>query len=95
MKHLSLVDSFGRMVHTSNNLYFSCRWLVDFYKKVVLTSNFKMFNCSGKGILSGVPYVDLDWKLSAVKKREIPIEEKQRIMHARIKNIVINMSKIA
>jgi hypothetical protein len=89
MKHLNVIDKKGDLVNSSNNLYFSMRWLMDFYNKVCFIHNVKVFNCSG-GILGVVPTAKLEKKLKRFKKREITQKEKQVIFQSKIKEEIIN-----
>jgi len=90
MKQLNAIDSSGRMVSTSSNLLFSSRWLVDFYKSVIYPSGARLYNCSGKGLLGAVPMVDLEKKLSKVKKRELNPMEKEMILNSKVQSVIID-----
>ncbi len=91
MKHSHVIDNKGRIVYTSNNLQFSCKWLADFYTKVVTTGKIKMFNCSEKGILPAMPMMNLKNKLKRAKQRILNQDEKQVIMKNKIKQKVFTM----
>jgi hypothetical protein len=88
MKHLHVVDNRGDLVASSNNLYFSCRWLMDFYNKACIPNNVRVFNCSG-GILGYVPRSKLKNRLKVFKKRDMTQQEKQAIFASKIKKEVI------
>jgi hypothetical protein len=87
MKHLSLVDRFGNFLNTSQNLYFSARWLNDFYQ-MMKQKGIQMFNCCDRGILT-LPTINLEKALKTAKVRELQEDEKNNIMLKRMKTIVI------
>jgi len=89
MKHISTIDINGDPCYSSNNLLFSCRWLIDFYNKLIIPYNLKMFNCCKKGILNGIPQADLKKKLKHAKKREINQKEKDIIFKSKIKKEIV------
>jgi len=79
MKHIQMIDQWGDIVNTSQNLLFSARWLGDYYKMIVQEKGCQIFNCSEQGILN-MPRLKLNRKMRAFKKREISIQEKQMII---------------
>jgi hypothetical protein len=89
MKHLSMTDSKGRFVNTSNNLYFSCRWLSDFYNKVILPSRCVMLDCGGQGIAM-IPKSNLKHQLKGARVIQLSPQQKQDILKSKKKYIDIN-----
>ena len=61
MNHRTILDMTGSPVFTSENLLFSCKWMISY----VTTFQLPIINCSGKGILD----IPLKLKLSDALKR--------------------------
>lgn len=81
MKHMVVIDKLGRLVNTSQNLYFSARWLSDFYQGVLAPNRVSIYDVSGKGICS-LPEGDLERQLSLAERREPTDQEKKMILDA-------------
>jgi len=79
MKHIQMIDQWGRIVNTSQNLLFSARWLGDYYKMIVQEKGCNIYNCSGFGILN-MPRLKFERKLKSFEKRKITDKEKQMII---------------
>lgn len=67
MKHHYMVDNSGRLVNTSGNLWFSCRWLQDFINQY--HKHRPIFNCS-KGLFNN-NNTTLAKALGFVKQRKL------------------------
>lgn len=87
MKHLNLVDRFGHFLNSSQNLYFSARWLNDFHQ-MMLRQGIRMFNCTDRGVIS-LPLGNLEKMLKNATVRELSQDEKNNIMMKRMKTVVI------
>lgn len=61
MNHRTIIDMAGNPVFTSENLIFSCKWLISY----ATTFSLPIVNCSGRGILD----IPLKSKLSDALKR--------------------------
>lgn len=80
MKHANMVDGFGNLINTSQNLLFSAKWLSDFNTAVVQQdSRLTLTNCSGKGILNMVT-APLEKKLKDAQKRKLMPQEIEMIL---------------
>lgn len=88
MHHLNIVDMNGDICYTSNNLYFSCRWLFDYYNKILRPQGIKLVNCSNKGIFF-IERSSLEYELSSAKERKISEHERDMILKARMRTEVI------
>ena len=88
MSHTIAIDNIGRVVNTSQNLLFSARWLSDFYTGYLMKKGIRAFNCSGKGILH-FPQCSLKAKLDGAGIRKLTKENKQQIINARMKSVVV------
>lgn len=84
MRHMTILDSYGNIGSTSQNLMFSAKWLSDFYNIQLKNFKIKVYNCSGQGILE-IPSANLETKLKSARVRKPSDIEKQRIMKACIK----------
>ena len=89
MNHLSIIDIAGDLASTSQNLLFSARWMTDFYNNVAIRFGTRMFNCSGRGILS-IPQGNLERRLKRAGKRAISEQEKNNILRSKLEQVVIN-----
>jgi len=86
MKHLNQFDRNGRVVYTSQNLFFSVRWLGDYNKNLAMRG-IKVYDCSLHGMLN-MPWRDLETMLKLYKRRKLTLQEKQQIAQSRLKSIV-------
>lgn len=86
MKHLAIVDNIGRLVNTSQNLFFSARWLQDFYD--FQAGRMRIYNCSGQGLLN-IPKLSLEKVLNGATVRKLDDKEKEKIIQARMCQIVV------
>lgn len=87
MKHLTLVDRFGNLLNSSQNLYFSVRWMNDFYL-MMKQNGIRMYNCTGRGLLN-MPSTNFEKRLKKAKVRALTEEQKQNILLKRMKTIVV------
>lgn len=85
MNHITMVDKVGRLVNTSSNLWFSIRWLNDFFKVVPLA---KILDCSLWGLCMA-QNADLERQLFMVAPRELSPEEKQKQKQNQIREMII------
>ena len=76
-------DKIGRLVMTSQNLYFSARWLSDFYNGVCVPHGVRVYDCSMKGI-ANIPGAKLSTMLDMVTLRKATDQEKTNIIKANI-----------
>jgi len=88
MKHLNIIDNIGRLVNTSQNLFFSARWLQDFHD-MVKGQGMKIYNCSGQGLLYAEKR-NLENELKNTTVRELSEKEKQEILQKRMKQVIID-----
>jgi hypothetical protein len=72
LKDIEGIDTYGNLVTTSNNLYFSARWLNDFYLTMSRTKGWtsRVYNCSGRGFLE-IPQRELETVLRTSKKKKL------------------------
>jgi len=81
MKHHFVIDNKNRLVNTSGNLWFSCRWLEDFIQQFHKDKN--IFNVS-KGLLHW-RNVELSYVLPRVSNRKMNEKSRNRILDSKIK----------
>lgn len=81
MRHHYMIDNSMRLVSTSGNLWFSCRWLMDFVKQFHSDKN--IFNCS-KGVFNW-NNVKLSRILKVAKNRKMSEKARNRIIQSKIK----------
>lgn len=91
MKHINAIDMNGDFVYTSSNLFFSARWLSDYYRNFCIPNRVKMFNCSGKGLVALVPTAKLEWKLKKAISRVLSPMEKQKIVQNKMMQKVFTL----
>jgi len=84
MRHMTIIDPFGNIGNTSQNLYFSARWLKDFHDIQLKHHRIKAYNCSGQGVLE-IPLASLERKLKSAKVRNMSDNEKQRIFKSLVR----------
>lgn len=82
MRHRMITGIDGEICFTSENLFFSVRWMVDFMNRNF--PKYPVFNCSGKGIMSWNP-TDLGRRLEEWQNRTPHQEEISAMYNARIK----------
>jgi len=87
MKHLNVCDNIGRLVNTSQNLFFSARWMQDFYD-MMKHQGCKIYNCSGQGLLNAETR-NLEKELKTAIARELTNIEKDDIIKKRMKQIIV------
>ena len=88
MNHLSIIDCNGDIASTSQNLLFSARWMGDFYANVATRFGLRMFNCSGRGILT-MPRGNLERRLKRATRRALTADEHSNIVRSKIAQVVI------
>ena len=76
MKHMAIIDNEGNLVNTSNNLYFSARWLTDFWQGTIAPSGVHLVDCSDGGI-SGLPKADFERMLQVIPNVK-PVSQKMK-----------------
>lgn len=86
MRHAMLVDVFGNLFYTSQNLLFSARWMSDFYHGEIVPKGRKVYNCSCRGLL-GIQSRPFGPMLRVAGKRELSPQEKNAILQAHIEDI--------
>ncbi len=91
MKHANMIDKCGRIVDSSQNLIFSCRWLQDWYLGQMKPKGAVGYNCSEKGILQW-PAANLENKLKSAKQRKLSEQERNEVFKSRLRSIVIPAS---
>lgn len=90
MKHFHIVDNMGELIQTSQNLLFSSRWMSDYYAAMLKsTRGMQVYNCSGSGILRGIPMTALEKRIRGYIQRPISPEEKMRIAETKARTEVI------
>lgn len=89
MKHMQTIDIKGRIVNVSGNLHFSARWLTDFHNNFLVHKQKQLINCSGKGILGGIPQGKLSEVLRKSQVRKMTVKEKEAVAAAHQETIVI------
>lgn len=87
MGHAFAVDYAGRVVKTSSNLLFSCRWLSD-YGKAMHNTGIEILNCSGQG-LCDLPQSNLEREMMTAKIRKLTLEEKEQIFQKHLRTITV------
>ena len=88
MRHGVSLDSLGNYAYITQNLLFTCRWLGDFYTAELAPRNIRIFNCSG-GTICTIPRRDLERKMRHAKKRLLSEQERNMIISAVSRDVVI------
>lgn len=80
LKDAEAIDNYGNYISTSNNLYFSARWLNDFCRSIA--NMIDIVDCSSRGFLE-MPQRSLNKMLELATVRNITTEEKNIINQSR------------
>jgi hypothetical protein len=88
MNHIQILSNDGQLVSTSQNLFFTVRWLGDFIQAELLPKGKKIFTTSKRGILK-VPYKNLAKEFKTFKGRQIKEEELNMVIQNRLQPIII------
>lgn len=88
MSHTIALDEIGNLVSTSQNLFFSARWLADYTNFVLGKKGIRVINCSGGGLL-GISRSPLKNQLQLATKRKISNDEKNMIAKNRINQVIV------
>jgi len=89
MRHIMMIGIDGSPIQTSSNLRFSAQWLCDYYTKELSAFGIKMWNCSGSGMLEGVPQANFEKKMKNIKQIMIPENQKQAIFNGIMKHKIV------
>lgn len=71
MNHRTLLDAHGEIVHTSENLMFSAKWIAMYLKAF---PQLPVVNCSGRGLLENCRRGDLENELSKINPDRSAVE---------------------
>jgi hypothetical protein len=85
MKHFTAINHEGRMLDTSQNLHFSCRWIADFFNGMCVPHGIRVYNCSRNSYVA-LPYISLKRALKMAHRRKISEMERNKIASAFIEN---------
>lgn len=84
MRHISKITRHGNFTYTSQNLFFSLRWMNDFYKGALVPNGIKLYDCSDSHLLD-VPSRKLETMLMLSGTRKLTNDEKNKIAHVCVK----------
>jgi hypothetical protein len=83
MNHIQIIANDGELVSTSQNLFFTVRWLSDFIQAIILPQKKKIFTTSKRGILR-IPYKNLEKDFERYKGRTLSQEEINFVIQNRL-----------